>query len=219
MIILGEDEAQLPKLSTPSPVYTPPVNRCTTPASSLPDYETSEAQHLTQDDGKWKQRPRNYRRWRLILICLLVYSFLTLIIGVPLLVIVRQPLYKVFAVLFTNPYQKLRNEKHPTSMSQWNPQQASVVLPGSEITSSPPSFEDAKDCDIWSDSGTPYDGWFTSKYVLPSVLSLICCALPLPFKGSIIPYPSPRVSSSAQTAHTRPMVLPLPQSLAPYSSI
>ncbi len=90
MIILGDDEAQLPKLTNLSPVYSPPVNRCTTPTNSLPDYETSEAHWQNQDDGKWKEKPRNYRRWRLILISLIVYSLLTLIIGVPLLVLVGQ---------------------------------------------------------------------------------------------------------------------------------
>ena len=89
MIILDDDQAQLPKLSTLAPVYTPAVNRCTTPASSLPDYETSEAQHI--DTGKWREKPRSYRRWRLAFICLIAYSLLSLIIGVPLLVVVSTP--------------------------------------------------------------------------------------------------------------------------------
>ena len=93
MIILGDDEAQVPKLSHLSPVYAPPVNRCSTSASSLPDYETSEAQQLQQHDEptKWKGRSRNYRRWRIAFIVLIVYSVLSFIIGVPLLVVVSPP--------------------------------------------------------------------------------------------------------------------------------
>ncbi|TCD60069.1 hypothetical protein EIP91_010787 [Steccherinum ochraceum] len=129
MIILDDDQDQVPKL--PDPIYAPPVNRCSTPTStsSLPDYDTSEAQQQTKS---WLRRPKG-RYWKIVVIILLVYTLLTVVIGVPLIVV------------------KLRNSK-PNSYqtTPWNPQQASVVvIPGQEIISSPPTYEEAMHCDQW----------------------------------------------------------------------
>ena len=84
MIIL-DDQEQVPKL--PDPVYAAPVNRCSTPTSttSLPDYDTSQAEQI---DKPWL-RKRKTRYWKIVVIILLVYTLLTVVIGVPLIVVVR----------------------------------------------------------------------------------------------------------------------------------
>ena len=85
MIILDDDQDQVPKL--PEPIYLVPVNRCSTPTStsSLPDYDTSEAQQLRKP---WLRRPKG-RYWKIVVIILIVYTLLTVVIGVPLIVTVR----------------------------------------------------------------------------------------------------------------------------------
>ncbi|KAK7687029.1 hypothetical protein QCA50_009529 [Cerrena zonata] len=132
MIILDNETEQHPKLAQPIPAYTIPVNRCSTSSSSLPDYDASEALH--QKPLKPPRR-RISRLWKIIICVVFVYCFLTLAVGVPLLVV------------------KLK-EHYPKSASApagWSPQQANVVvIPGMELANNPPAFEDEDDCDAWT---------------------------------------------------------------------
>ncbi|KAL4252813.1 hypothetical protein ABKN59_005422 [Abortiporus biennis] len=149
MIILDEDEQQLPKLTNPAPVYsTPPVNRQaslrTTSTYSLPSYETSEAQKLQiieeEDVGggaRMGKRARRRKYWRITLFILILYCALTLVIGIPILVV------------------KLRHEHiEDTGQTSWNPQQANVVpiLSGQNLVSNPPPYHSAIMCDQWDAS-------------------------------------------------------------------
>ena len=85
MIILDDDEEQLPKLASPPPVYTlVRLPRVSSPAPSLLDYESSQKLHKL---GKWKRRALT-RRWRWAIYGLIAYFVITVAIGVPLIVVV-----------------------------------------------------------------------------------------------------------------------------------
>ncbi|KAI0075104.1 hypothetical protein K474DRAFT_1676589 [Panus rudis PR-1116 ss-1] len=150
MIILDGDTEQLPKLADPAPTYAP-VNRCTTPTSSLPDYDASEAQLLElkkESWSKWNRRRPVSRCWRILVIFLLIYTFLTMAIGIPLLVV------------------KLRHHPPIPPPSIWNPQQASVIIiPSSELVNAPPEYN-PDDCDKWSTVDQPSWGSLASRYSL-----------------------------------------------------
>ncbi|THH26415.1 hypothetical protein EUX98_g7771 [Antrodiella citrinella] len=148
MIIL-DDQDQIPKI--PDPIHAPPVNRCSTPTStsSLPDYDTSEAQHFTKPGLRKPKR----RWWKIVVIVLIVYTLLTVVIGVPLLVV---------------KLHKSQNSEQYTTL--WNPQQASViVIPGQEILSSPPTYSQAMNCDQWFTVDERNDAGFASvaTYSMP----------------------------------------------------
>ncbi|CAL1707661.1 unnamed protein product [Somion occarium] len=132
MIILDNDAEQLPKLASPTPAYSPPVNRCSTPTSSLPDYDASEALH---HEIVKPRRKHISRCWRVVICIVFVYCFLTLAIGVPLLVVKL----------------KSRDPEPAPPPSVWSPQQANVIaIPGQELADNPPAFEDEDDCDRWT---------------------------------------------------------------------
>lgn len=94
MIILDNEAEQHPKLAQPIPAYTIPVNRCSTSNSSLPDYDASEALHHYDASEALHQKPlkppkrRISRLWKIVICVVFVYCFLTLAVGVPLLVVV-----------------------------------------------------------------------------------------------------------------------------------
>ena len=69
------------------PAFQPDYTR-STPSVILPDYATSEAQHrrdVTIPSSKFKLDAKS---WRAALIALCVYTFLTLTIAVPIIVLV-----------------------------------------------------------------------------------------------------------------------------------
>lgn len=99
MIISDEDDAQ--KIKDP-PVAVPTVrypDRAASrrPFSPLPDYETSQAlafqdfneSQVTLCKSPPRRRFLDSRLWRAALISLVVYIFLTLVIGIPIIVHVR----------------------------------------------------------------------------------------------------------------------------------
>lgn len=140
MIILDDDEGQLPKLANPAPVYSPPVNRSTTPTSSLPDYEEFEYDYLKpkQPEAKWKRPRFTARCWRITLITLLLYCILTTAIGVPLVL-------------------RFARQRDPDASSyyspppSWNAQEAvSLISAAQSAVSSEPPFITARDCDLWN---------------------------------------------------------------------
>ena len=78
-----EDKFNGPTFRHPQPAYTR-----STPSLLLPDYATSEAQHrrdVTRPSSKFKLDAKS---WRAALIALCVYTFLTLTIAVPIIVLV-----------------------------------------------------------------------------------------------------------------------------------
>ena len=99
MIISDEDDAQKIKDPPPSvPTVRLPERAATRrPFSPLPDYETSQAlafRDLNESQVTlYKPPPRrrilDSRLWRVAIISLVVYIFLTLVIGVPIIVHVR----------------------------------------------------------------------------------------------------------------------------------
>ncbi|KAH8107883.1 hypothetical protein BXZ70DRAFT_913093 [Cristinia sonorae] len=140
MIILDDEQDQVPKL--PDPIYYPPVVRSSsrTETSSLPDYETSEAQHKAIP---WYKPRRKF--WRVLVISLIVYTVLTVAIGVPLIII------------------KLRRGGSVSYAVPWNPQQASVIYPGQEIVDSPPPYGNAMNCDQWFTVDSMQNSLLTSR--------------------------------------------------------
>ena len=95
MIILDDDEEQLPKLASPAPVHTlVRLTRLSTGAPSLPDYETSQR---IQKLGLWRRKAQS-RRWRWAIYGLIAYFVLTVAIGVPLIIVVSsKPRHKSVA--------------------------------------------------------------------------------------------------------------------------
>lgn len=98
MIISDEDDTQKikdPPVAIPTVRYPEPA--ASRPLGSLPDYETSQALASRDINSSqvtlYKPLPRrrilDSRFWRAALISLGVYIFLTLIIGVPIIVHVR----------------------------------------------------------------------------------------------------------------------------------
>jgi hypothetical protein len=98
MIISDEDDAQ--KIKDPPATATlryPERAATRRPFSPLPDYETSQALAFRDLDESqvtlYKPPPRrrilDSRLWRAAIISLVVYIFLTLVIGVPIIVNVR----------------------------------------------------------------------------------------------------------------------------------
>ena len=87
MIILDDDEEQLPKLASPPPVHALiRLPRTSTSVPSLPDYETSQKLHTL---GQWKRKVLT-RRWRWAIYGLIAYFVITVAIGVPLIVVVSE---------------------------------------------------------------------------------------------------------------------------------
>ena len=86
MIILDDDQEQLPKLASPPPVHSALIrlSRAATSTPSLPDYETSQKLHRV---GIWKHKALS-RRWRWAIYGLIAYFVITVAIGVPLIVVV-----------------------------------------------------------------------------------------------------------------------------------
>lgn len=95
MIISDEDDTQKikdPPVAIPTVRYPEPA--ASRPFGSLPDYETSQALAFRDiNDSQvtlYKPPPRrrvlDSRFWRAALISLVVYIFLTLVIGVPIIV-------------------------------------------------------------------------------------------------------------------------------------
>ncbi|KAI0266793.1 hypothetical protein BC834DRAFT_113583 [Gloeopeniophorella convolvens] len=101
MILLEEESAQRPKLpSDPiasSPVSREPVqpdfnipgpsSRPPSPSPTLPDYETSEAQHLLYHKRGGGRRFLNTRLGKVVWYALVVYSSLFIVAGVPFVVV------------------------------------------------------------------------------------------------------------------------------------
>ena len=102
MIILDNEAEQHPKLAQPIPAYTIPVNRCSTSVSSLPDYDASEALH--QKPLKPPRR-RISRLWKIVICVVFVYCFLTLAVGVPLLVVVSRK-HPAFATVWLKTFRR-----------------------------------------------------------------------------------------------------------------
>ncbi|KAJ2986477.1 hypothetical protein NUW54_g9752 [Trametes sanguinea] len=118
-----------------------PVTRVHTPTPSLPDYEASQAQlkptPLSYPELQ-KKRSRK-RRWRkCALYSLLVYFFLTIAIGVPLIVV------------------KLRRKAY-TKANPYNSWSAGNPLPPKTINlgDAPLRLSSAKSCNTWSTADTP----------------------------------------------------------------
>lgn len=100
MIISDEDDAQKikdPPAAAPTLRYPERAASRRRPFSPLPDYETSQALAFRDLDESqvtlYKPPPRrrilDSRLWRVAIISLVVYIFLTLVIGVPIIVNVR----------------------------------------------------------------------------------------------------------------------------------
>lgn len=89
MILLDEEDGQLPKLDPPLPLHVR-TNRPLTPTPSLPDYETSQEQ-LKYDLHKKKPLPKRLK-WALW--GLGTYFIVTVAIGVPVIVLVSNTLFQ-----------------------------------------------------------------------------------------------------------------------------
>lgn len=144
MIILDNDEVQLPKLADLAPVYSPPVNRSSTPTNSLPDYDESEleiwkAKAKEQDRVSWRRPYFTRRCWRITLITLVVYCIVTTAIGVPLI------------LRFVRDRDDDSSYTHYSSPpGPWNTGQAvSLISAAQSAVSSQPPFDTSRDCDLW----------------------------------------------------------------------
>lgn len=122
MIIPDEDDAQ--KIKDP-PVDIPTVRHpepaATRPLASLPDYETSQAlafgdlneSQITLYKPPPRRRILDSRFWRAALISLVVYIFLTLVVGVPIIVHVSFSHSSIFLSLpFTNNRKNTRTSRN-----------------------------------------------------------------------------------------------------------
>ncbi|KAL6310372.1 hypothetical protein BKA93DRAFT_721858 [Sparassis latifolia] len=144
MIILDEDDdPQQPKqLSDPSQ----PVVRASTPTPSLPDYEASQAQH-----NRWWPNRSKARFRRAALYALVIYFVLTVVIGVPVIVVkLRHKLYK---------HQNIPPPISPSSSS-------SLIVVDSET----PLFQSsAVECNAWIGPGYDDSGLMRSdlQYTIP----------------------------------------------------
>ncbi|KAI0812497.1 hypothetical protein BC629DRAFT_1473300 [Irpex lacteus] len=139
MILLDEEDGQLPKLDPPLPLHVR-TNRPLTPTPSLPDYETSQEQ-LKYDLHKKKPLPKRLK-WALW--GLGTYFIVTVAIGVPVIVLKSRA---------DDDNYKSANLNSWYGVNGSNP----ILPPIFNLAALPVCLDDASDCDAWSTQDV-YDG-------------------------------------------------------------
>ncbi|KAF7792428.1 hypothetical protein EIP86_003465 [Pleurotus ostreatoroseus] len=134
MIILDDDQEQLPKLASPPPVHSALIrlSRAATSTPSLPDYETSQKLHRV---GIWKHKALS-RRWRWAIYGLIAYFVITVAIGVPLIVVKTRKsstTYKNPSLLYPSPAYGVSNSS----------------ISGFDLGTSALCVEEATACNSW----------------------------------------------------------------------
>ena len=183
MIILDEEEDQLPKIARPPPVR-PVVRRPGTPTPSLPDYETSQEQE--QQKAAFKRKPMSKRlKWTIY--GLIAYFVVTVAIGIPLIVVVCSISSPVSFSRSQSLGQKTRHDeksyKSPSMLYPSPPASGSsngTGLAGFNLGETSICVDAATACNQWSSQDKEVSGTLQARYVLLS--SNLLAALILSFR-------------------------------------
>ena len=167
MIILDDDEEQLPKLATPPPVHS--VVRFPRPSSpSLPDYETSQKLHRLE---QWKRKILT-RPWRWAIYGLITYFVITVAIGVPIIIVVRSShsprCHRISRRALQKTHRNSSTYKNPSLLyPSPSSSPANSTVAGLNLGIGPLCVADATSCNTWDYVDSDDGSLLQAQYVWP----------------------------------------------------
>ena len=151
MIISDEDDQKIKDPPAAAPTVRYPERAASRrPLCPLPDYETSQAlafrdfneSQVTLCKPPPRRRILDSRLWRAAIVSLVVYIFLTLVIGVPIIVHVRSR--PCFVLAFSHLHSRKNTSRNTLTMRSLMPLpgQIKTALPTTLATSQAPSNQE-----------------------------------------------------------------------------